>query len=186
MKNKEYLSQLYKKNEQGEFIIEVYIEKLLSAFNEWDSSYLEIRELNANLIYFIERCSKDIPVRQKIELWFMVAEENEEQEKVLKEALRANFKYQRYLAKQKKKLLYGKSAKYFVVALLFLLTAFSLKANDSLNLAGSLAVEGLYIGGWVFLWQAISMFSFESLEVIERIKIFERLLNSNIRIHYRS
>lgn len=185
MKNLEYLNKLYKKNEEGEFIIEVYIDKLLNAFNEWDSSYLEIRELNSSLIYFIERCSNDIPLSQSIELRFIVSQENQEQEKVLKEALKANFNYQLHLAKQKLHFLYKKSAKYFAVAILFLLMAFSMKPIFQLNLAGNLLVEGLFIGGWVFLWQSISLFSFESLEVTNKKKIFKRLLNSCVKIEYR-
>lgn len=185
MKNIEYLNKLYKKNAKGEFIIEVYIDKLLSAFNEWDSSYLEIRELNSNLIYFIERCSKDIPIGQSIELRFVVSQESEEQEKVLREALKANFQYQLHLVKQKLDFLYRKSAKYFTIAVIFLVMAFSMKPVFQLNLAGDLLVEGLYIGGWVFLWQSISMFSFESSDVAHKKRIFERLLNSGIVIEYR-
>ncbi len=185
MKNNEYLNKLYKKNEQGEFIIEVYIDKLLNAFNEWDSSYLEIRELNSSLIYYIERCSNDIPISQSVELRFIVSQENKEQEEVLKEALKTNFNYQLHLVKQKLQFLYKKSAKYFAISILFLMMAFTMKPLFQLNLAGDLVVEGLFIGGWVFLWQSISLFSFESLEVVHKKKIFERLLNSGIIVEYR-
>ena len=39
----------------------------------------------------------------------------------------------------------------------------------------SILNEGLVIGGWVFLWEAISLFSFTEFELLFRSRIFSRL-----------
>ncbi|XPM57997.2 MAG: hypothetical protein EDM05_009505 [Leptolyngbya sp. IPPAS B-1204] len=44
----------------------------------------------------------------------------------------------------------------------------------------SLLAEGIFIGGWVFLWEAVSLFFFTDLELYERYRAYKRLLNAPV------
>jgi hypothetical protein len=44
--------------------------------------------------------------------------------------------------------------------------------------------EGLFIGGWFLLWESFSLFFFDSYEVRQRRKRFQRYLDSDIEFRY--
>ncbi len=187
MKNKtlEYLKNLYNRNENGDYQIEVFLDKYANAFNEWDSAYLEVRDLNPGLVYFLERCSKDIPFRENVELKFIMhAAPDQSHENLLKKALKANFNYQFLSEKEELKQLYVKILKYFVISMIFLLSTFYLKPTMQYHIISTTLIEGLFIGGWVFLWQAISLFSFEKTGIVNKLKTYKRLLDAGIVFEY--
>lgn len=184
MKIIDYIDKLYSQNGDGAYVIEVQLEYFIDAFNKWDYAYMEARELNPGLIFFIKRCSDDIPLKEAIELKFIVAEINEEHELMLRKALELNFKYQIFLEKQNIRSIYRKIVKYFLIAVFLLLVTFLLKPISSLPLIYDIVSEGVMIGGWVFLWQSISLLSFDTSEYIEKKKLLERLAESKVTIKY--
>lgn len=184
VKTIDYLDKLYPQNSDGAYVIEVQLEYFIDAFNKWDYAYMEARELNPGLIFFVERCSDDIPIKKAIELKFIVAEKNEEHEIMLRKALELNFKYQIFLENQNIRSIYRKTVKYFITAVFLLVVTFLLKPVSSLPLLYDIVTEGVMIGGWVFLWQSISLLSFDVLEYIKKKKSFERLADSKVTIKY--
>lgn len=186
-KNMEYLKEIYSQNENGDFILEVFLDRYTDAFNEWDSAFLDVRDLHPGLVYFLERCSKDIPYNKNIELNFMVSENKDSyNEQVLIKALRANFKYQLLSLQEDLRKLNISIFKYFLISVTLLLLSFALKPDLEFNMLSTTLLEGVIIGGWVFLWQAISLFSFNRPELIEKLKEYNRLLNSKITFSYKS
>jgi hypothetical protein len=45
-------------------------------------------------------------------------------------------------------------------------------------------LEGVNIGGWIFLWEAISMLFFKSKDINNEIQEIHRILRSNISFTY--
>jgi hypothetical protein len=48
------------------------------------------------------------------------------------------------------------------------------------NVLTSVLTEGLFIGGWVFLWEAVSLFFFSNRDLYYRYRTFRRLRRSEI------
>ncbi len=181
----EHLKNLYKQNKDGEFIIEVFLDRYIDAFNEWDSAYLEVRDLNPGLIHFLERCSQDIPIRYGIELLFTVSEPKDfETEELIFKGVRANCSYKILRERTNLRLLYRRIKKYFAVSLALLVLVFSLDPILQESLMTRTLKEGMMIGGWVFLWQALSLFSFSRGEIVRKIRHYKRFLESRISFRY--
>ncbi len=185
MERHNQLKDLYKQNKDGEFIIEVFLDRYIDAFNEWDSAYLEVRDLNPGLIHFLERCSQDIPFRYGIELLFTVSDpKDNETEELIFRGVRANFSYKILREKTNMRLLYRQIRKYFAVAIILLLLVFSLDPILQESLMTRTLKEGMMIGGWVFLWQALSLFSFNRGGIVRQIRHYKRFLESRISFRY--
>jgi hypothetical protein len=45
-------------------------------------------------------------------------------------------------------------------------------------------VEGLFIGGWVFLWEAIALFVFKNRDINLQIRRYERFKEAPIKFAY--
>jgi len=179
------LKNLYKQNQEGDFVLEAFLDRYIDAFNEWDSAYLEIRDLNPGLLHFLERCSQDIPFKYGIELLFSVSEPREEEtEKLIIRGVKANFSYKILREKTDLRLLFRRIKKYFAVAISLLILVFSLDPVMPQTLMARTLKEGMMIGGWVFLWQALSLFSFNRGEIVRKIRHYERFLSSKVSFRY--
>jgi hypothetical protein len=67
-----------------------------------------------------------------------------------------------------------------IMGTLFLVGAYVTKNLVELQLLFSIMIEGFFIGGWFLLWEAFSLFFFESHETRHRRNIIRRFLECNI------
>jgi hypothetical protein len=63
---------------------------------------------------------------------------------------------------------------------MFLIGAYLLRNIVGLSLLTNIMTEGFFIGGWFLLWEAFSLFFFDTHEVKIRRRLFQRLLKSEI------
>ncbi|MBD2053678.1 hypothetical protein [Leptolyngbya sp. FACHB-60] len=49
-----------------------------------------------------------------------------------------------------------------------------------INVFTAVLTEGLFIGGWVFLWEAVSLFFFSNRDLYNRYRTYRRLRNSEV------
>jgi hypothetical protein len=186
VKEIEYLKQVFRENPQtGSLIIEVLLEKYGFAFNEWDSSFVKRRDLDPDLLHFLESCSRDIPLKYGVELSFTVYDERDEQrEKMIQEGICNYFAYSVFSEESTLRDLARKMLIYVAVSVSFLLLASVLDTFVALNLFTTTLKEGLYIGGWVFLWEAISLLSFNRGKIKQRIAEYKRFLHAPVNFVY--
>ena len=52
------------------------------------------------------------------------------------------------------------------------------------NITFKIIREGLFIGGWFLMWESFSLFFFDSYEVKNRRKRYQRFLDSDIEFRY--
>ena len=72
---------------------------------------------------------------------------------------------------------------YFLLSLLLLgIGYFYLDETDKVVL--NVIREGIFIGGWVFLWEAITNIFITRHELLNTIRLYKRLYLSNIRFTY--
>lgn len=72
-----------------------------------------------------------------------------------------------------------------MISFTFLLSAYIFKRRFDMNVFLSILVEGQFIGGWVFLWEAISLFFFTNYDLYKKVKKYKRFLNTSIKFVYR-
>lgn len=181
------LSHIFNINHENDnFVIEVNLNNYQHLYNDWDASSINQKELAPELFDFIERASYEIPLKKDHEIWFYLpaANQDEKKEAKSKKALKNNFKMELYFIKKKLNRIYRRAVTYIMFGLIFLLAAYFLPETAGNKLLYSLFMEGIFIGGWVFLWEAFSQIFFTSHEVRKRRKYYQRFLDSRIQFIY--
>ncbi|PKK93462.1 MAG: hypothetical protein CVV61_04550 [Tenericutes bacterium HGW-Tenericutes-6] len=174
---------LYNKNpETNAYMIEVSIEDYAEIFNGWDASPLRRKDIEPELIDYLEQASTEIPMKENLELVFYLDKKMFDQDKEQKSltGIKNNFKFIIYLINQQLNLKYRQMATYIILSMLFITGAYVLRNLVELSLLTNIMVEGFFIGGWFLLWEAFSIFVFDSHQVRLRKKLYTRFLNSVI------
>jgi hypothetical protein len=186
-KRRNYLKQIYKENpETNGYIIEVSLDDYNEVFNGWDPSPIRRRDLEPDLLSFIEQCAYDIPLKHEVELHFYLpkAQYDEKKEELTKAGIVNNFKFiihfiQKELSSNRRKIFM-----YIMMSFSFLTSSYLARQRIDLAFLTTTIVEGLFIGGWVFLWEAFSLFFFTGQEPRARLKRYNRFLESSINFYY--
>jgi hypothetical protein len=181
------LEKIYERdNELNAFIISVAIEDYIDIFNQLDFAPFRIRDLNHDLRIFLEECSSDIPLRYNIIIKFTVSREKQDSEKEekIKVGLKTYFSNARNSLKREIQNSHQKSAFYVLASFVLLLASYSLRPLILDNIVFSTLVEGISIGGWVFLWEAISTFAFRNRDIKEKYKQYKRFSHTPILFSY--
>jgi hypothetical protein len=177
------LEKIYEKEPQtNSYIIAAAIDKYTDIFNELDPAPFKKRDLDHDLRVFLEECSSDIPLKHRIILQFNVLNETPDakKEERIVFGLKTYFSFvERQLNREIRKS-YQKSALYVAIALLLLFIAYSLH-TVSQGVVVSTALEAITIGGWVFLWEAISTFAFKKRDTKSKRKHYKRFISAQIR-----
>lgn len=181
------LEKIYERDKDtGAFIISVAIEKYVDVFNELDSAPWRRRDLDHDLRLFLEDCSSDIPLRYDVILQFDVS--NEQQDLVKEEKIRAGlktyFSFVQNSLRNKLRNSFQRSALYAVAAFFLLFVSYSLRNEVIDNALLTTLVDGIGIGGWVFLWESISTLAFTSREAQDMLKQYQRFSTAQIRFRY--
>ncbi|WP_208107527.1 hypothetical protein [Halanaerobium saccharolyticum] len=99
--------------------------------------------------------------------------------------IKNNFRMKLFFINQDLKQNNKKIMTYILMGITFLITAYLIPESEDLSLLISLLMEGLFVGGWVFLWEAFSIFFFGSRELKDKKKRYFRYLESDILFKYR-
>ena len=187
-RNKKTLINIYNINPKtSAYMIEVSLDDYAELFNGWDTSPLRRRDLEPEFLDFLEQCGSEVPIKNKIELYLYLPErlKDEEKEKRSKTGIINNFKVVLFLINKNLKKMYRQIVTNIILSSMFLIAAYFFKNVVMVDgIFSTIFVEGLYIGGWVLLWEAFSVFFFDSYETRQRRKIFLRFLNMKIHFKY--
>ena len=186
-KKSDYLQKIYEKNATtGNYVIQVAIDKYTDIFNEWDRAPFRKRDMDPDLAVFLENCFEEIPEKHGVDICFYLPKEVKDKNR--EESLIAGIKtyYSFYLHQEIKVLKsnYHKIFKYVLTALCLLGVSVFLGRNEGKNIILGTIQQGFNIGGWVFLWEVISMEFFRGREVSSEISKYQRFLNSLIYFKY--
>jgi len=166
-------------------MIEVALDQYSDVFDEWDPAPFKRRSLDPDLELYLESSSEEIPLRDPNELCFIVPAQIQDAsaEAELRDGMKNSFALKLYLIKKELKETNTQILRYIVLGflLLGLGSAFTnqLPARPERELL-LLFADALIIGGWVFLWEAVSLFFFTNREVYQRYRVYQRLHNAPI------
>lgn len=182
-----YLEKIYERDPgTNAYVIPVALERYSDIFSEWDPAPFKKRDLDYDLRQYLVNCSSDIPFECDTVLCFSVPESVRSGEDEDRVSVGLKTYYSFYLKSleyeltvtRKRSLLFG------LISAMLLFTAVSLSVFASENNFYLVVIEGIYIGGWVFLWEAISTSFFKSRKAKSEYMHYKRFSNSPIRFKY--
>jgi hypothetical protein len=186
MKKVEYLNKLYEKNrETGNYVIEIALDKYGDIFNEWDHASYKKRDIDPELSEFIDNCSMEIPLKYGIDICFYLPKEvqDSDKEKIIVERIKNYFSFLFHSESRLLKESYKKIALYIVISFILLSTGYLINPNEG-NILLQTFMQGMNVGGWVFLWEAISFFFIKRTNNTRRIKNYGRFKTAKIFFKY--
>jgi hypothetical protein len=185
LRKNDLLSKLYERNQEtGNYVIEVALDRYSDVFNDWDHAAFRKRDMNPELAYFLEDCSREIPLRHDVDVFFYLPKEvqNPEREKIISEVLHNYYNF--YASFEKRQLQKAYQKLFTYVAAAFLLITLNILMGHQANVLFSTFAQGLLVGGWVFLWEAISFLFMKRSDNQHLIRTYTRLGSANVYFRY--
>ncbi|HEY9585026.1 MAG TPA: hypothetical protein VJJ02_00320 [Candidatus Paceibacterota bacterium] len=177
------VEQIYRKYENTDRrLIEVALDKYEDIFNEWDPAPFKRRDIDPDLRTFLEECSEEISLRHPIAIAFYLpkgALDHEKQEKCV-QGLHNFFIFNKHLTKKELWLSYQNALRYVFIGLVFLATAVLFERQLEKTILFELLDQGLFVGGWVFIWEALTIVAFRNQKLKHRIAEWDRFLDALI------
>jgi hypothetical protein len=185
MRKKKYLQSLYKfEDESKKYLIEVSLDDYNDIYDDWDPSPFKRRDIEDEFNDFILNSSEDIPLNFDISIVLYIPEskKDERKEKVLISAYENYYEYA--IARICKVIsgLHRKIISYMLFSVLFLSIGYFFSVGPSLFF--KVLHEGVFIGGWVFLWEFFTNFFIKRRELQEEYRLYNRLFHAEIRFIY--
>jgi len=185
-KYEDTMQYVYKRNQATNAIkVEIRLDDYDAMFRGWDASPAVHREMEPDLIRFIEESGYEISLDESMEFCFFVEKENYdiEKEKVSTEAVKNNFRMAIFRADRSLKRNLRRMLSYIVFSIMFLVVSILFESEQA-DIILQLFVQGLFVGGWVLLWEAFSIFFFVSHDIRQRRKRYVKFLESEIYFKY--
>lgn len=159
------------------YMIEVGLDQYSDIFNAWDPAPFKRREIDPDLELYLEQSCEEIPSRYPIELFFTITRgsKNEQLEAETREGLKNSFIFKRYFLRKKLKKTNTQILLCILLGFALLWIGAILSNRSEETLLFSLLVDSLLIGGWVFLWEAVSLFFFTNRELYHQYRVYQRL-----------
>lgn len=159
------------------YMIEAALDDYGDIFNEWDPAPFKRRELDPDLQIYLEGSSNEISFRYPVELIFTLpaAKRNETIEQEVRVGLRNSFNFKLYVLRKEIRTINLLTLRYVLMGLGTLWAARLLSVPAEAYAITSVLTEGLFIGGWVFLWEAVSLFFFSNRDIYQRYRTYTRL-----------
>ncbi len=183
MPKKKELLNVYNRNpENHAFLIEISLDDYSEIFNGWDASQLKKKDMEPELLSYIEQAGYEIPMDETIEICFYLPKQfnDTEKENISMIGIQNNFRTVLFFIERLLHKNYRQILTYVSIAILFLIGAYGLRLLTDLNFTFSIVVEGFFIGGWFLMWEAFSLFFFESHDTRRRRKVYQRFAKSKI------
>jgi hypothetical protein len=179
----EYLRSIYRYDSAtGTYTIDIRLPDYDYAFSLWTHAWDEVPEANPGLVQYLKDCSDDIPFRAPIQIVFGIeASRHEEKEARLTDSIRKYFRYELFIERRKIRRLLSRVMQYIVVSFSLLTAGLLLEAFIADHLLLRIIHQGLFVGGWVFLWEAIHQFSFQQSSLRRTVADYRRFLEAEIR-----
>lgn len=183
---KSNLKKIYKYNEKMQrFEIEISLDYYKEMFNEWDAAPLRKKDLDPELVEYLENAANDIPLKQNVAINFIMPKnvKNIEMEDITRRVFKNYFQFLIHLNDRKIGKLFRRSIFFMLTGFILIALAYFLTKYDTIPF--EVFSEGVFIGGWVFIWEAISLQFFHIFDLKNINKRYKRYTQSTINYIYR-
>ncbi|NLZ38370.1 MAG: hypothetical protein GX893_02020 [Firmicutes bacterium] len=187
MPKKGYFQKLYKFEAKNQhYLIEVSLDDYDDVYDSWDPSPFKRRDIEDEFHDYILNSSEDIPLKYKLSiiLYLPLEKKNEGKEKALISAYRNYYSYTLARFAKNMKKLRQKNIYSLFMSIVFLSIGYYWGSRVSSVLL-KVVQEGIFIGGWVFLWDFFTDIFITRRKHFEEYKLYERLYQADLRFVYR-
>lgn len=186
---KALLKTLYDFDETDQsYILRLSVNNYTDIFLTLDNYPIRKRDIHPGVTNYLEDCSFDIPLSRNIKIEFRIRNElrNPDLEERTRKGIRNYFLYQLELIRRNINENIGKSLIYLItfftlISITFLLESIQYPIN---RVFFRTILEGLSIGSWVFLWEAIAVLAFKNRKFRHLRKVYQRLSNTHLIFKY--
>jgi hypothetical protein len=164
------------------YMVEIALDNYSDIFSTWDPAPFKRRELDPDLKVYLEGSSDEIPDQYQIEICFSLppGKRNESMEQEVRNGWNNSFNFKRYLLNREIKRTNTRLITFLVIGFGFLLAGTLLSDRYEGKLLLSLLADGLFIGGWVFIWEAVSLFFFTNRDLYDHYRTYKRLQSAPV------
>jgi|WetSurMetagenome_2_1015567.scaffolds.fasta_scaffold105814_2 hypothetical protein len=168
------------------YTIPVSIEHYQDFTTDMDPSPAPTRDLAIELVDYLNQCSDEIPCRYPISLHFHIRADTRDMlsEKICMDSLRNFFQHEVYVGKSEIRRKRVEALKYLLVSFLCLSIYVVSDKFGSASFFPDLFREALLIGGWVFMWETVTINFIEMDKYYQNIKKLKRLIEAKVIYTY--
>jgi len=186
-KKKSYLRQIYAYDETDKsYLIDLSLDKYEEIFNDWDAGPLKKKAMNPELETYLDETAYEIPLKHKIKIVFALPAnvEDNQKESIIKDVFKNYYRAMNHFLTRDMKTSYRKMAIYIMLGFIFIVTSTLMDYLLDATILKDILSQGIFIGGWVLMWEAFSLFFFVLYDSRDKRKRYIRFINSKIIFRY--
>lgn len=187
MMNKDIYKSIYAYDKiTDSYQIEMSINNFHELFDEWDGSTIRKKDLDPEMVDYMIEAVRDLPKNANINIIFTIRNQpkNKELEDIAHIAFDQYFNFRIFLNTRKTRRILKTASFYLILGFGFIFSAYKLGGVIE-NLSSSILSEGLFIGGWVFIWESMSLIFFKSASIYKESKRFKKIIACKISYKYK-
>ena len=182
------LEKIYQKNPvNGNYIIELSLDDYADIFNEWDHAPLRRKDIDPDLLRFLDESIDDIPMKNGIDICCYFSEQvrDAEREKQITSWFRTFYAFYIELEQKKIRKMIRKAMVCLLISAVFFISSYLGGRLTGNSMGGYILSEIVVVGGWVFMWEAITFLTFERSEINHLIKNYRRFATAALSFRYK-
>ena len=168
------------------FTIPARLGQYADFFNPMDPSPAPARDLSLDLVEYLNQCSDEIPGKYPLTVSIEIQNEPQaaRQEQECLESLRSFYQHAIFVTQANIRRKRRQALKYLLVSFTCLAIYIISEQWNLSTFFWNLLREAVLIGGWVFMWEAVTLNFIEMDSHIQEIKKYRRLINAQIRFSH--
>ena len=151
-------------------------------FNPLDPSPAPARDLTPELVEYLNQCSIEIPAQYGLIIRLQVenAPQSPQHEQDCISSLRTFYQHNVFVVQAHIQRMRSRALKFLLISFLCLAVTILGEGWVSAGFVGNLLQEALLIGGWVFMWEAVTLNFIEMDSYSQEIIRFRRLIAAKV------
>jgi len=168
------------------FIILTRLGHYADFFNPLDPSPAPTRDLSADLVDYLTQCSDEIIDKYALLISLELQDEirDLQREKECLESLRSFFHHEVFVTQAHIRRNRAQALKYLMVSCLCLAIYIFSEPLGLVTFFLNLLREAVLIGGWVFMWEAVTLNFIQIDNHVHEIKKYQRLIRAAVTFSY--
>jgi hypothetical protein len=177
------------KHADGKRLIEVRVKSALQLFDARDPAPFRERDLDEDFLEYITASAREFPTSRdcKIVIHIDELEGNQLTDASIKESIQSYLSYKIDLKKSDLKTFLKRAQIFLGIGLLVLASCIGIAQSLKIpNPPGAIGIlrEGVVIFGWVSIWKPIELILFDWYPLFEKIRLYKKLMSSEVEIKF--
>ncbi len=183
----QYLRDIYPYDPQRKvFTVDAAMDNYDELYNYLDPSPSPNRDLAPDVVEYLDQCSEEIPLQYGIRIVMHIQEEprDEARERECAASIRTYYQHSTVLSRLDGRHTRVRSLRYVAFSLACLTVYLLAQPWADISLVATLLHEAFLVGGWVFMWEAVSINFIETDPPRLARRRFKRLVEAPIEFTY--